>query len=313
MKRIDTTNRAIDLFGAGKDGFKNGNLGLGQLPTEFNADWPNGIQEELLAVVETAGLAASGGDLSQLRKAIDIMLRKMSGAVAAGGGTANAITGAFTPAVTALLNGMRVRVRATATNSTTTPTFQADATAAKTIVRPGGLALVAGDIVGAGHWLTLVFDQALDKWVLENPALPDGLVPPGAVTVFARNTAPNGWLKANGALVSRTTYAALFAAIGTTFGVGDGATTFGLPDGRGEFFRGWDDARGVDTGRVFGSAQTDLFKSHTHQILGSSGIGGTVAILNTGAGGFLRDDTTAAFGGTETRPRNIALLACIKF
>jgi phage-related tail fiber protein len=65
-------------------------------------------------------------------------------------------------------------------------------------------------------------------------------------------------------LISRTTYADLFAAIGTTFGVGDGSTTFGIPDLRGEFARGWDDARGVDTGRTFGSAQAEDFKAHTH-------------------------------------------------
>lgn len=57
MKRIDTTNRAQDLFGAGKDGFKDGNIALGQLPTEFNAAWVNGVQEELLNIIEAAGIA----------------------------------------------------------------------------------------------------------------------------------------------------------------------------------------------------------------------------------------------------------------
>lgn len=88
----------------------------------------------------------------------------------------------------------------------------------------------------------------------------------GMICWFARNSAPTGFLKANGAAVSRTTYAALYAAIGTTFGAGDGTTTFNVPDLRGEFIRGWDDGRGVDTGRVFGSAQTDEFQSHTHSV-----------------------------------------------
>lgn len=86
----------------------------------------------------------------------------------------------------------------------------------------------------------------------------------GLVSSFARSSAPSGWLKANGAAVSRTTYAALFAAIGTTFGAGNGSTTFNLPDMRGEFVRGWDDARGVDSGRAFGSFQDSDNKSHTH-------------------------------------------------
>lgn len=104
------------------------------------------------------------------------------------------------------------------------------------------------------------------------PNFPNGLqiagvsttgVPSGAVMTFAMNTAPTGWLKANGAAVSRTTYAALFSAIGTTFGVGNGSTTFNLPDLRGEFMRGWDDGRGVDSGRAFGSAQLDQMQKIT--------------------------------------------------
>jgi microcystin-dependent protein len=134
----------------------------------------------------------------------------------------------------------------------------------------------------------------------------------GQVATFAMNTAPAGWLKANGATVSRTTYAALFTAIGTTFGAGDGSTTFLLPDLRGEFIRGWDDGRGVDSGRAFGSTQTDAFKSHTHtqqvNATGSRGVGGSNEFLYVGT-----TADTGATGGTETRPRNVALLACIKF
>lgn len=72
------------------------------------------------------------------------------------------------------------------------------------------------------------------------------VVPAGTVIAFASSTAPTGYLKANGALISRTTYASLFAAIGTTFGAGDGSTTFALPDLRGYFPRGWADGRGID-------------------------------------------------------------------
>lgn len=86
----------------------------------------------------------------------------------------------------------------------------------------------------------------------------------GQVGYFAMTSAPAGWLKANGAAVSRETYAALFAAIGTSFGVGDGSTTFNLPDLRGGFLRGWDDGRGVDDGRVFGSIQESANKYHNH-------------------------------------------------
>lgn len=136
-----------------------------------------------------------------------------------------------------------------------------------------------------------------------------GTSPAGSVSFFARNSAPTGYLKANGAAISRTTYATLFTAIGTTFGVGDGSTTFNLPDLRGEFLRGWDDSRGVDSGRTFGSSQTDDLKSHTHTTLANSGQ------LGTGGGtNYLGQlSITGATGGTETRPRNVALLACIKY
>lgn len=154
-----------------------------------------------------------------------------------------------------------------------------------------------------------------------------GLNPVGTVIWHAANTAPSGYLKANGALVSRTTYAALFAAIGTTFGAGDGSTTFALPDLRGEFVRGWDDGRGVDSGRVFGSAQAGDIAGHNHlagvsfqntsvavYASSTSGLPGSATrSLAETAGAGANQATTSTTGGTETRPRNIALLACIKF
>lgn len=143
-------------------------------------------------------------------------------------------------------------------------------------------------------------------------------VPPGAVMAFARSTPPYGWLECNGQAVSRTTYADLFAAIGTTFGAGDGSTTFNVPDLRGEFIRGWDHGRGVDGGRAFGSWQADEIKSHNHVIhngigwgKGSAGQGYGRTDANSPANWWAAwaDNT----GGPETRPRNIALLYCIKY
>ena len=156
-------------------------------------------------------------------------------------------------------------------------------------------------------------------WITEGILDPAGFspsgIPTGQVIYVATSAAPTGYLKANGAAVSRTTYATLFAAIGTTFGVGDGATTFNVPDLRGEFVRGWDDSRGVDSGRSFGTAQSDEFKSHQHTWNYYQGIhltgttGNTCPAANQGS----VDRDTGLTGGTETRPRNVALLACIKF
>lgn len=163
-------------------------------------------------------------------------------------------------------------------------------------------------------------------------------VAPGVVAFYPKTTAPTGWLKANGAAISRTTYAALFSAIGVSFGAGDGSTTFNLPDLRGEFIRSWDDARGVDTGRTIGSAQADANKSHshtgsaisagahTHSIATVAGSGGTLAGISAPGGGtnavtkatasagaHTHSLSIDADGGAESRPRNIALLACIKY
>ena len=154
----------------------------------------------------------------------------------------------------------------------------------------------------------------LDGVTLTATQINQGIVPSGAIMHFAMNSAPTGWLKANGANVSRTTYAALFAAIGTTFGTGDGSTTFTLPDLRGEFTRGWDDGRGVDSGRAFGSAQSQEIQSHTHTTTegnASTGVfSGTNYAMLSNASANTR--SVNATGGAETRPRNIALLACIK-
>ena len=148
--------------------------------------------------------------------------------------------------------------------------------------------------------------------------------PSGMIMIFSGDTAPAGWLKANGAAVSRTVYAKLFAAIGTRFGAGDGYSTFNLPDLRGEFPRFWDDGRGVDAGRAFGSAQADEIKSHQHimpwgESDKSANIAPWGATEESGYYGSSSTDPdnyryyTSFAGGTETRPRNIALLACIKY
>lgn len=188
------------------------------------------------------------------------------------------------------------------------------------VVTPGRTRIIWGDgtkIAGAMNEVeTATFGDSSTK--LANTAFVAAaiaalsILQPGEISAFARNTAPTGYLKANGAAVSRTAYAALFSAIGTTFGTGDGSTTFNVPDLRGEFIRGWDDSRGVDSGRGFGSAQVASVESHTHDVKSSTtGAGGSAGDFVNGFGA--NRVATTAYGGTETRPRNIALLVCIKY
>ncbi len=226
-------------------------------------------------------------------------------------------------------------------------------------------------------------------------------IPPGVIFYTASNTAPTGSFKANGAAVSRSTYADLFSALVTSagftsktftvtiaapavftmtahgftggerirlsttgalpaglntttdyyviyvsantfqvtstlfgtaitttgtqsgthtyiqslWGLGDGTTTFNLPDLRSEILRGWADGRAVDTGRSMGTVQADDLKAHTHTYTMAS-----VAAVNVPVGSpnaaqiaITPNTATGSTGGTETRPRNIAVLACIKF
>ncbi|SEN67764.1 Phage Tail Collar Domain [Pseudorhodobacter antarcticus] len=137
----------------------------------------------------------------------------------------------------------------------------------------------------------------------------------GQIAFYAMNTAPPGTLKANGAAVSRATYARLFARIGIVHGAGNGSTTFNLPDRRGEFIRGWDDGRGVDPGRVFGSAQAGGLQAHTHTYVNAinGSYNGANADVSGGSNGSNTNRVTGSTGGGETRPRNVADLAVIFF
>lgn len=186
---------------------------------------------------------------------------------------------------------------------------------------------------GASHEIAIGWDTPGLIAKVDNTILNVG-VPTGGVIYFANGIPPFGWLKANGAAVSRTVYANLFAAIGTTYGAGDGRTTFNLPDLRGEFIRGWDDGRRVDAGRALGSAQADAiqrwfaeFTVQRGQVEGVEQVNGAVEFLNSSTselnsakkGGWAV--STARLGpavknsarvAEETRPRNIALMPCIK-
>ena len=156
----------------------------------------------------------------------------------------------------------------------------------------------------------------------------------GAVNFFAGQTPPVGWLIADGSLISRTGYAALFGVIGTTYGAGDGSTTFQLPDMRGMFPRGWDAAGGTsrncDPGRAFGSTQQDAlqnitgtFKSFDRCYAPATGAFCTYGqwnpeILGSSTSGFWGSCNCLVIGNVartanQTRPMNVALMPCIKY
>ena len=139
--------------------------------------------------------------------------------------------------------------------------------------------------------------------------------PPGTIIMFAGDTAPSGYLECDGVQISRSDYQLLFAAIGVYHGVGDNSTTFNIPDLRGEFVRGWSGTKGTDPSRQLGSFQTDSVGAHTHTFP-LSPTEGTDSNVSYGKGeigsGMGIIEVTANSNSAETRPRNIALMYCIK-
>ena len=163
-------------------------------------------------------------------------------------------------------------------------------------------------------------------------------VPVGTVIWYGGSTAPTGYLKCNGDAIangSGTTqsitanFSALYAIVGAN-----------LPDLRGEFIRGFDDGKGTDSGRAIRSTQAEAYKSHAHDTahdvddpghshnltvhssdadansyvnMSDGGSSATSSSISSATTGIDIDIAVEAEGGTETRPRNVALLACIKY
>lgn len=146
---------------------------------------------------------------------------------------------------------------------------------------------------------------------------------PGDLKMVAHNNTPTaGWLKCNGAVLARASYQRLFAMIGTVHNIGgETSLQFRLPDYRGEFVRGFSDGSGVDSGRVFGSAQGHQFQDHQHVAARSllsnaaSGPNGNTVLSAGDTLGVILLSSTPASGshGPETRPRNKVVNYWIKY
>ncbi|EFA3610708.1 tail fiber protein [Escherichia coli] len=143
-----------------------------------------------------------------------------------------------------------------------------------------------------------------------NVGLGDGsALPVGVPVPWPSATPPTGWIKCNGAPFSAQEYPELAKAYPTNK----------LPDLRGEFIRGWDDGRGIDTGRALLSIQSDEVRKLALKYWGPASIGSpskTFALSESAGGGLYTDGISQASGGitnafqlpggSETRPRNIA-------
>jgi microcystin-dependent protein len=213
---------------------------------------------------------------------------------------------------------------------------------------PAGIILVGGLALAA---------SSVHVWSKNDPLTADDLnssfqavaTPPGTIVAYGGGTPPAGWLSCDGSVISRTTYATLFAAISINFGGGDGVSTFNIPDLRGRFLRGVDAtgtndpgaalrtaiAVGGNTGAKVGTLQagatalpitpfvTDTFPDHTHTASnganfvtqGAGGVqtGGNAlsAVATTAPAGAHKHVVTTG-GDSETRPVNVAMNYIIK-
>lgn len=165
-----------------------------------------------------------------------------------------------------------------------------------------------------------------------------GAVPSGTILPFAGTVAPTGYVLCDGSAISRTTYADLFTVVGTSFGEGDGSSTFNLPDLRGQFLRGADNGAGVDpdastrtacnsggaTGDAVGSCQGNELLSHNHMeamrfnpdrsYVFGMGTGPSTGMVYSGASisAATSHGLTSSTGGNETRPKNVSVNYIIK-
>ena len=263
--------------------------------------------------------------------------------IIAAGGSADAITATFSPAIT-LADTQLCAFIATAANATPTPTFAPNGLTAHTITKKGGAALSVGDIPAAAACCILEYNLANTRWELLNPAVSGGF-PTGGMLDWPTETVPSGYLERDGSSLDRTTYAALFAILGTVYGAAD-SSHFNLPDHRGRFRRSWAHGQTIDPGRAtrtkvgavgstmtagdhVGTEQAAEVIAHTHGAVGDhahsippgtdegsgySGLSyGSTDVSSPGGTGAGGGHTHASVGGNETRPANYTVLPIIKY
>ena len=126
---------------------------------------------------------------------------------------------------------------------------------------------------------------------------PENLLPVGMILAWPGTKAPSGWLNCDGSVVSRTTYADLFSVIGTTFGAGDGSTTFKLPDYRGDFLRGYLSG----TSSAIGTRQAEGLPN----ISGRLDFGKQVGGMSSSSGAFSHKNISQDWAGTSTGTVNV--------
>jgi hypothetical protein len=156
--------------------------------------------------------------------------------------------------------------------------------------------------------MSMILDGTAGVTFPDSTLQPTSYLPTGSIIHFAGTTPPTGFLTCPTSLtnISRTTYAALFAAIGTTWGAGDGSTTFGLP----WFAAGYTHTQANSN---VGTATTGQVISHTHTFTGPPSSNGNASAGLTTGNLSNTTQTTAATGGTANLAAGTAVLMCVKY
>lgn len=297
--------------------------------TVYTGDQPMGGNK-----LTNLGPGQAAGDSVNLGQVADGSLTY--GGVA--GGTADALTIVPSPGITAYSIGQMFSFKASV-NNTGAVTVNVNGVGAGALTWPDGSALAADDIVAGGMYeievqaATPVFHMQTGANVAATQAPGNSTrkiattafvsaavvvgMPPGVVVPYGATSAPTGWLLCSGQAVSRTTYASLFAAVGTAFGVGDGSTTFNVPDMRGRVAAGLDNIGGSAAGRLTtvspngntigasGGAQTHQLTigempSHNHaQVPSATSLGSSGDPAASQGGGLILGSPTDVRGGDQ--------------
>jgi len=191
----------------------------------------------------------------------------------------------------------------------------------------GQIAAAAARLNTAEAALTTLATQSANQ-AGQIAALQAEKVPVGTIIAYSAEVPPAGYLECDGRELLRADYPGLFAVVGTTFGKGDGVSTFRIPQLRGLFMRGWDHGNGFDPDRAsrvamfsggasgdhVGSFQDFQVQAHSHIVFSSSfnAFGIFQGIVGANASGSLLNVSSSS-GGNETRPRNMSMLYAIKY
>ena len=194
------------------------------------------------------------------------------------GGTSSAYTVTSNQTLTALTDGFVIAFVPHTTNAAGA-TLSVDGLTARNLRLETGVSLPASTLI-AGTPYTATYDSSNTEWLLHGYYSAPSSLPLGAILPYTGSTAPNSnFVLCYGQAISRTTYASLFSLVSTTYGTGDGSTTFNVPDLRGRVIAGYDSMGGSSANRL------------------------------TNQSGGVEGDTIGAVGGAETHTLTEAQLA----